>query len=159
MINCLCGSQKKYFSCCEPYISGKELPATPEALMRSRYTAYSLVNIDYIQKTMSGKAAIGFQYLDAVRFAKKVIWIKLNVLRSGMENSNKGYVEFEACFIEGRRIKYMHEKSEFVRELGRLYYVDGIHLPICHKEQMISQNMSCPCGSLRKFKNCHGVTQ
>lgn len=124
--------------------------------MRSRYTAYTMANIDYIKETMRGNALIGFQELDAKRWAKRVNWIKLNVLKSAVENASTGYVEFEASFVDSSHLKSIHEKSEFICEEGRWYYIGGKHLPTDHTEQMISRNMNCPCGSYRKFKNCHG---
>lgn len=153
---CPCDSQKKYLSCCEPLITGKQRPETPEALMRSRYTAYTMANIDYIKQTMRGDALTGFQELDAKRWAKRAHWIKLNVLKSAIENTNTGYVIFEASFVDGARLKSIHEKSAFISEAGQWYYIGGTHLPTAHTEKMISRNMDCPCGSHRKFKNCHG---
>ncbi len=47
---CPCQSGKKAKSCCAPILKGS--PATsPEALMRSRYTAYATGNINYIMTT------------------------------------------------------------------------------------------------------------
>ena len=48
METCPCGSGRPYEDCCGPYIAGKAKPATAEALMRSRYTAYAKKEIDYI---------------------------------------------------------------------------------------------------------------
>ena len=42
--HCLCGSGIDYQHCCGFYHSGEKIPETAEALMRSRYTAYSLRN-------------------------------------------------------------------------------------------------------------------
>jgi len=157
MINCPCDPQKNYLSCCEPYITGKKNPETAEALMRSRYTAYTMANIDYIKETMRGDALASFQEMDAKSRAKRVKWIKLHVLKSVIENSRTAYVEFEASFVDASRLKSIHEKSEFNYEEGRWYYIRGVHLPTAHTEQIISRNMNCPCGSQRKFKNCHGT--
>ena len=154
MVHCPCDSQKSYSSCCEPFITGKQIPETPEALMRSRYTAY---NIDYIKETMRGSALMGFQESEAKRWAKRVRWIKLHVFNSVIENSNLGYVEFDAQFVEGSHLKSLHENSKFLREQARWYYVGGTHLPATQLEQKISRTMNCPCGSRRKFKNCHGI--
>jgi SEC-C motif-containing protein len=48
---CFCGSVIEYKQCCEPFHSGEKIPATAEALMRSRYTAYALHNAAYLQET------------------------------------------------------------------------------------------------------------
>lgn len=154
--NCPCDSQKNYLSCCEPFITGKQKPDTPEMLMRSRYTAYTLADIDYIKATMRGNALIGFQEIEAKRWATRVHWIRLDVLNSMIENINTGYVEFEATFVDGTRLKSIHENSQFIHEEGQWYYVSGTHLPTRVPEKIISRNMPCPCGRERKFKNCHG---
>jgi SEC-C motif-containing protein len=156
MALCPCCSQKKYDACCKPYLMGYHFPETPESLMRSRYTAYTIANIDYIKQTMRGVALVGFQEIDAIRWAKKVSWIKLNVLDQVIEDATLGYVTFEAMFVEGSRLKSIHEKSKFTRDAERWYYIDGVHLPSSGRVEMVSRNMHCPCGSLRKFKNCHG---
>lgn len=59
---CPCGSQLEFSNCCGPYLnlSEKILPQTPESLMRSRYSAYTLAKIDYIAKKMTEKAAKNF---------------------------------------------------------------------------------------------------
>jgi SEC-C motif domain protein len=126
MTDCPCGSQNTYVQCCAPYLTEKKYPLTPEALMRSRYTAYTMANIEYIEKTMCGPALVGFQAANATRWAKQVIWIGLKVLQTGLNNPNKGYVEFKASFMENNVLKLMHEKSEFIREQGRWYYIDDV---------------------------------
>ena len=155
--NCPCGSKKKYLSCCEPFITGKQTPKTPEELMRSRYTAYTLADIDYIKKTMKGEALIDFNEKDAKDWAKRVTWIKLHVFLSNFENSDTGFVEFEATFLDGYQLKSIYEKSKFILENGNWYYVSGTHIQDKYRERVISRNQACPCGSERKFKNCHGL--
>ncbi|MDR1126989.1 MAG: SEC-C domain-containing protein, partial [Treponema sp.] len=50
-MDCPCGSGKQYTDCCEPFILGVQKPLTAEALMRSRYTAYTVHAVDYIVST------------------------------------------------------------------------------------------------------------
>jgi SEC-C motif-containing protein len=45
---CPCGSGNSYDECCELIISAKKDAATCLELMRSRYTAFTLANIDYL---------------------------------------------------------------------------------------------------------------
>ena len=48
---CPCGSGRAYPACCGPYLD-QSLPApTAEALMRARYTAYTLKREDYLLAT------------------------------------------------------------------------------------------------------------
>ncbi|RUR13713.1 YchJ family protein [Legionella septentrionalis] len=155
---CPCGSNKIYSVCCGLYLDGKFIPETPEQLMRSRYTAYSLANIDYIKKTMCGKALVGFNPLAAEHWAKKILWIGLQVMNTPQETPEKGYVEFIATFLEEDKLDSIHEISEFHRLEGRWFYVDGMapNVSSAPSKQKIMRNHSCPCGSQKKFKNCHG---
>jgi SEC-C motif domain protein len=149
MAKCSCGSGKEYSQCCEPYISGKVLPPTPEALMRSRYTAYSQANIDYIKKTMLGKALQGFDESGAREWAKKVNWLGLQVIRSVDKSSkdNVGLVEFLAKYTYQGEKHLIYEVSEFVKKEGVWYYVDGVN-------PKIGRNDTCSCGSGKKYKKC-----
>lgn len=157
MTFCPCGSKQSYEHCCEVFIKQKQIPQTPEQLMRSRYTAYSLANIDYIKNTMRGKPLIGFNEIEAKVWAESVTWVELKVIQSYEETPEKGFVEFKAQFLEGNQIKNIHEVSEFHRENNTWYYVDGKNrdLPVKNNKQKISRNSPCPCGSGKKFKNCH----
>ena len=49
---CPCGSGKAYGECCEPIIKQKELAQSPEALMRSRYTAYVKQEIGWLKESL-----------------------------------------------------------------------------------------------------------
>ncbi|MDF1647043.1 MAG: YchJ family metal-binding protein [Legionellaceae bacterium] len=153
MLFCVCGSQCSYQNCCEPYLKYQETPSTPEALMRSRYTAYTQADIRYIQKTMQGKAAIGFNAADSRAWAERVTWIDLRVVKAS-DDGQTGHVEFIARFIENHHMCFIHENSQFLYETGRWFYVDGKQVP--HHAQKIARNSACPCQSGKKFKQCHG---
>lgn len=154
MSSCPCGSAKTYASCCGLYLEKKELPQTPEQLMRSRYTAYSLARTDYIKNTMKGKALIGFDESEAQQWAKQATWLGLEVIRAEPTASNTGFVEFAARFLERNQVKVIHEISEFHREDGFWFYVSGVTQPVVNEPQ-VARNKPCPCGSGKKFKNCH----
>ena len=157
MLLCPCGSQNAYENCCGLYLEKQQQAQTPEQLMRSRYTAYTLGRIDYIKNTMKGKALIGFNELDAEQWAKNVQWIDLKVIQSDVTSPDIGFVEFEARFSEQKQVKSIHELSEFHRENGCWFYVNGIHKPTVNKtnKPKTPRNAPCPCGSGKKFKNCH----
>lgn len=154
---CPCGSEKAYETCCGLYLEHHQVPETPEQLMRSRYTAYSLNKAEYIKQTMRGKALIGFDELEMTKSLSKVIWLKLEVHHSYLDNSDKGFVEFSASYLERNQLKIINELSEFHRINHVWYYVDGNHQSLSHldSKQIIARNASCPCGSGKKFKNCH----
>lgn len=153
---CPCGSQQEYLSCCGLFIEQHQKPTTPEQLMRSRYTAYSLANISYIKSTMKGKPLIGYNDEAARLWAKKSIWLNLEIINSYMETPEQGFVEFCARFLEHNQLVLIHELSEFHFEHNSWWYVDGINkLPKENKHLKIGRNTPCPCGSGKKFKNCH----
>lgn len=122
---CPCGSKKDFSECCELYISGKQSAQTPEALMRSRYSAYTKGNISYIQKTMCGTASQGFNANKAKKWAKKSHWLGLKVIKIHQENRKKGYVEFIARYRIKQKENKIRECSEFHYIDNCWYYVDG----------------------------------
>lgn len=125
---CRCGSNKNYLDCCGAYINNNRLPNTPEQLMRSRYTAYATYNIEYIANTMLGKALNGFDLKGALIWAKTIIWEKLEIINTSLENNNLGFVEFKAHYTEQNQHGILHEKSTFHRIKGKWFYVDGVIL-------------------------------
>lgn len=145
---CPCGSQKTLEQCCLPFIRGEQLPESPEQLMRSRYTAYSLAEIDYIAKTMRGVALKGFNKENVAAWMHVVTWQGLNVLNTDYKKGDKqGYVEFIARYQQNDQIRILHEKSEFKFEDGQWFYVNGT-------EGTLQRNDPCFCGSGKKFKKC-----
>ena len=122
---CPCKSEKKYAQCCEPFILGKQLPNTPDQLMRSRYTAYTQANIDYIIATMKDAALKGFDKASAKQWAESVTWMKLKVLRAYIDPaiSDRGFVEFKAYYRYKKQMHVMHEFSEFKKADDRWFYI------------------------------------
>ncbi len=158
MSQCPCGSKKDYEQCCGIFISGEQKPSTPELLMRSRYTAYTKGDMQYIMATMQGPAAQGFDPVSALQWAQSITWKKLEILKSDM-NKNRGFVDFIATYDdEHGKEKNMHEKSQFFldEESGQWYYVDGeniSHTPYV-AEARPGRNDPCSCGSGKKYKKC-----
>lgn len=126
-ILCPCQSQLEYQKCCGPFLTHIALPATPEALMRSRYTAYTQARIDYILETMRGKAISHFSPQEATQWAKQVTWLGLQIIKAEPAIDNKGYVEFVARYSQDHQEQQLHEVSEFEYDHGRWYYVDGTY--------------------------------
>ena len=157
MLLCPCCSLKTYEMCCGLYLENRQIAQTPEQLMRSRYSAFSLAKLDYIRQTMQGKALIGFNEFEYKERNTKVNWVGLTVIQSYLEGSNAGFVEFSARFIDRNQLKYVHELSEFNYIDHVWYYVDGtsIQSPHTYNKHKIARNGPCPCGSDKNFKNCH----
>jgi SEC-C motif-containing protein len=123
---CPCCSNKPFESCCAPYLSGMIKAPTPEALMRSRYTAYSQANIDYIAHTMTGPAAEGFNPEDGRKWAKSIRWVKLEVLSSSL-NGDQGEVSFKAYYVKKNKPYILAERSLFRKIHGEWKYLSSLN--------------------------------
>lgn len=123
---CPCGTQTPYLFCCGAYIENDAIPDTPEALMRSRYTAYHDLKLDYIAATMKPPASLDFEPSASLEWAKTAKWVKLEVIASS-ESDNLGSVEFKAYYLQKGKQKHIHEISSFRRDDHRWYYISGVH--------------------------------
>ncbi len=156
---CLCCSSLDYNQCCEPFHSGGKLPATAEALMRSRYAAYALNKSDYLLETWDAPTRPKTEKID---FSKeKLEWQRLEIVdtKKGGQSDSKGIVEFKAFYLENGEPHMLHEVSRFVKTNGRWLYVDGVVKKVGKIIQQSNQgkNAPCTCGSGKKFKRCCGA--
>lgn len=119
---CPCGSTKKYTDCCARYVEGNETAPTAEALMRSRYTAYTMQREDYLLATWYDATRPSQLGLAEEAPAK---WIGLEVKRYEPQDAEHAIVEFVARYKVQGRAHRLHEVSRFVREDGKWFYVDG----------------------------------
>jgi len=136
---CPCGSGAPFADCCQPIIAGDVAP-TPEALMRSRYSAYALGEWDYLLESWHPDAR------PAELSPANVEWLGLTIVNTGAES-----VEFVAAFRQGAKIMRLHETSRFAQVDGHWRYVDGDCAII-----EAGRNDPCPCGSGLKTKRCCG---
>jgi SEC-C motif-containing protein len=146
---CFCCSDIPFSECCEPILQDHAKALTPEMLMRSRYTAYVLENESYLLATWAPSTRPAALSLEENR----VKWLKLTILSSSEDRlvDNTGKVEFSANFLQEDQLCKLHETSNFRRDAGLWYYVDG-DANISRKK--IGRNGLCPCGSGKKFKRC-----
>ncbi len=160
-MKCACGSGKEFVECCEPFLTGKKKPQTAEQLMRSRYVAFTLANMDYIDVTNheSTRGDIDREANEA--WARQSEWLGLEILKTqaGGPNDDSGQVEFVVQFkIKGETHKH-HELSEFKKEAGQWYFVDGKDprkVTVRREGPKVGRNDPCPCGSGKKYKKCCG---
>jgi SEC-C motif-containing protein len=129
-MQCPCNPDKEYQSCCAPYIEGKESPETAEALMRSRYTAFVMADINYLLNSHHPSTRPTKQRKEILKWTKSLRWIKLDILHTeeGNETAQEGKVEFKAFHEENGRIACIHEKSFFVKVQNKWFYHSGDHL-------------------------------
>jgi len=121
--DCVCGSQKRFAECCEPLLNGSRSAVTPEQLMRSRYSAYSLGGYgNYLLKTWFAPMAKDLSIEDLSRSDTE--WVGLQIIDSGV-SGNSGWVEFKAVYNDNSRPVEMHEKSVFTLLRQRWFYVGG----------------------------------
>jgi SEC-C motif domain protein len=111
-----------YVSCCGRFVDHFDTTAAPDAehLMRSRYSAFVLARADYLLATWHRSTRPASLDFDA-----DAKWLGLEVREHKTMGSDKSEVEFVARYrVDGRAVR-MHERSRFVREDGRWFYVDG----------------------------------
>ena len=154
---CLCGSSLEYQDCCEPFHSGKSYPLTALALMRSRYVAYVLRNVAYLQETWDIS-----KRPTAIDFSREnITWLRLEIveLKKGECNDSKGIVTFKAFYQQDDSECVMNEISRFTKTNGRWFYLDGVikSMGAVNLQTNQGKNAACTCGSGKKFKRCCGA--
>ncbi|MFD2916946.1 YchJ family protein [Psychroserpens luteus] len=124
-MNCYCGNDKAYKSCCEISHLNEGKTETAEQLMRSRYSAFVLANGDYLMATHHSSTRPIKEKKAIVKWAKSVQWIKLEVTETskGTENDIEGTVTFNAYFFDNEKVDIIHEKSAFVKENNQWFYL------------------------------------
>ncbi len=87
-MNCPCGTKQAYDHCCGLYIEKKQIPSTALCLMRSRFSAYALNNIDYIASTMRGAPRQGFSKKKLLLENADIQWHSLAIIDATDEMGN-----------------------------------------------------------------------
>ncbi len=128
-MKCYCNSNKDFNQCCQPILNGKATAETAEQLMRSRYTAYVLADIEYILNTHHPMTRPVSERHSIRAWTKSVKWTGLEVLNTqkGSAMDVEGYVEFKASFTENGKPDRIHENSYFRKENGQWFYLSGSH--------------------------------
>ncbi len=117
---CPCGSNKKYELCCGPYINGAVSAPTAEALMRSRYSAYTLNDEAYLRASWDERTCPK----ERITHDDPTKWLGLEVKKFKTDGDH-ATVEFVARYKIAGKAHRLHELSRFVRYDGRWFYVDG----------------------------------
>jgi len=118
--SCPCGSNKNIDQCCGPYLTGTAVAPTAEALMRSRYTAYTLNDEAYLRATWDERTCPK----ERITHDDPTKWLGLEVKKFKADDDT-ATVEFVARYKIGGKAHRLHELSRFVRFDGKWYYVDG----------------------------------
>ncbi len=150
--------------CCGPYLDNKKKAPTAETLMRSRYSAYAMKNIDYVDTTQINSQDEKFNKEEALKWADSSEWMGLDILKTqkGGAEDKTGTVEFVAHYKDkesGTELHH-HETALFQKEAADWKFKEGhIHggQPQKRLEPKIGRNDPCSCGSNKKFKKCCGA--
>lgn len=116
------GGNRNYADCCGRYLDDDEIAPTAEALMRSRYSAYTLGREDYLLETWHRSTRPASLALASQPLSK---WLGLEVRRHEQIEPDGAVVEFVARYKVDGRAHRLHEISRFVREAGQWFYTDG----------------------------------
>jgi len=98
-------------------------PRTAEDLMRSRFIAFRDGDAEWLLHTWHPTTRPA-----ALDLSDNPRWRGLQVVDvvAGGQDDDEGVVEFRATYLsEVGGIGILHERSHFVREGGRWFYVDG----------------------------------
>jgi SEC-C motif-containing protein len=155
---CPCASGREFAACCQPYLEGKALPPSAEALMRSRYSAFATGNIDYLEGSLMPGTRSDFDRAAVTEWARTSEWTGLQVryAEAGGAADDEGFVEFVALFRQEGADRVHHETGHFKKQDGRWFYVDGVMGTRPRHVEKIGRNDPCTCGSGKKYKKCCG---
>ena len=102
-------------------VAGRPAP-TPERLMRSRYTAFAVGDVEHLLASWHPSTRPRTLALEP-----DLRWTGLTVLASrGGFGSDEATVEFEARYDDAGRPGALRERSRFVREGGRWLYLAAL---------------------------------
>lgn len=158
--SCHCGSEATYAKCCKPIVTGKKQAETAEQLMRARYSAYAIAEMDFIFESTHPDYREGYDHEGTKAWAENSEWLGLEIISTdkGGADDSIGEVEFIARFKEENgTLQEHHEHGQFRKEKGCWYFTEGV----MHKQRPIvstkvGRNEPCPCGSGTKYKKCCG---
>jgi SEC-C motif domain protein len=160
-VPCVCGIGESTETHCLPLIKGEKAAETAEALMRARYAAYVLGEIDFVVSSHTPEAAKDVDRASTEAWSKNSKWLGLEVLKTegGGANDDAGTVEFVARYkVKNVAIEH-RERAKFEKRAGKWYFADGEQIagpPVKHEGPRVGRNDPCPCGSGKKYKKCHG---
>ena len=151
-MECPCGGET-FDTCCKPFLSKEENPDSALKLMKSRYSAFVIGDVDYIWETHHPDHRSITSKRDIEGWSYSSDWLGLKIL-----DETPTTVEFQAMYEEeSGKFKCHHEKAQFQEVDGKWYYTEGEFLaPQQITSSKVGRNDPCPCGSSKKYKKCCG---
>ena len=118
-MQCPCNPSKTYSECCQKAHQNINIVRSAVQLMRSRYSAFVLANIGYLQKSHhSTTRPSKKEKREIEKWTTSVNWVALEIL-----NTTETTVEFKAFFKENGVLNHIHENSKFCKENEHWVYV------------------------------------
>lgn len=159
-----------YKDCCQPYHNDSHkaygiTANSAEQLMRTRYSAFVLVKVDYIVKTTlpAQQALLGVKAIEA--WAKETDWAGLEIVQHTPKLGKRhAQVEFKAYYNVvnntadnlTEQMQAHHELSAFVKVTDKVNKHDRWYFLDPTVTMTVTQKQPCICGSGEKFKRCCG---
>jgi len=130
--SCPCGSGSPLPKCCGRLHNGS-FPPSPEALMRSRYSAYAVGDVQHVLRTTHPdgphyRTDRAVWEREVLTFCQATEFLALTVHGSGFDPDMAGWVEFTATLRRGGADASFRERSRFRPHEGRWCYLDGVHV-------------------------------
>ena len=131
---------------------GEKKATTPEALMRSRFSAYATGQYDYILNTYAPEYRQSLSVQQLAQSDRDCQWLSLEVI-SSKESEDSGIVEFKAYYSINKTFCLLWEASDFICINHTWFYTTG-KINQQSGEIQLGRNDPCLCQSGKKYKKC-----
>lgn len=120
---CPCGSAERYDACCGRLHRRQAEAATAEELMRSRYSAFAVGDLDHVFRTWHPRTRP-----DIIEPTPALTWTGLTIVDvvAGGPDDETGEVEFETTYDYAGTPGRQRERGRFERRRGRWVYVERV---------------------------------
>ena len=117
---CPCGGAS-YGTCCRPLHRQERSAITAEQLMRSRYSAFALADIDHLLRTQPSPQPLQQRRRELEATCRQLRWSALEIVatEAGGPTDLEGTVTFAAHYSARGQRGVLRERSRFGREGGR----------------------------------------
>lgn len=159
VVDCPCGLGL-YAQCCKPLHQNQQVASSAQQLMRSRYSAFALGEIDYIVKTTAIEQQAALDCAAITAWSQSNQWLGLDIVAVNEQlDRSHAQVEFIAHFCATKssptqvaaKAEQHREVSYFVKHNAAWYFLDPT------LDQQWAMKQTCLCGSSKKFKHCCAV--
>ena len=143
---CPCG-KGSYTQCCEPLHLGTAKALTAEQLMRSRYSAFALQQIDYIVQTTALGQQTALHKDSIAEWSKQNQWLGLEVVNANEKlDKTHAQVEFKAHYHDGQKPKFT-TRFHILFITSKMVFLDPT------VDMQVTMKQPCICGSGKNLSN------